>query len=58
MIIRTIEGIRSASAWILNPTRLIDRLFDELERLSAVLPVPTRTDGLARSESRIEARLD
>ena len=56
MISRTIERMRSASSWILNPSCLIDRFLDELEKLSVVLVMPTRR--LACSEVHAEARLD
>ena len=58
MITRTIERMRSARAWILDPTRLIDRLLDALEELSAVLRAPVRSAALAHSEPPIEAHLD
>ncbi len=54
MIMRTIERMRRASAWIFNPTRLIDRLLDELDKLSVVLLVPVRSAGLSRSEARFD----
>jgi hypothetical protein len=46
-----IERMRSASLWILNPTCLIDRLLDELEKLGAFLAAPTRVAGLSCSEA-------
>ena len=58
MIKRTIERMRNASSWILKPTCLIDRLLDQIEKLSAVLAVPVQGAGLSRSEAHIEARLD
>ena len=58
MINRTIERVRSASSWILNPTRLIDRFLEEIEKLNAVLVMPAQGTGLSRSEARIGARLD
>jgi hypothetical protein len=58
MIKRTIERMRSVSSWILNPTCLIDRFLDQIEKLSAVLAVPVQSAGLSRSEAHIEARLD
>ncbi len=54
----TIARVRSAGTWLLNPTWLIDRFLDELEKLSAiVLAVPPRGPALARSEASIQARL-
>ena len=47
----TIERIRSASPWILHPTCLIDTFLDQLEKLGAVLAVPTRGAGLSCSEA-------
>jgi hypothetical protein len=58
MIKRTIERLRSASSWILNPTCLIDRFLDQIEKFSAVLAVPVQGAGLSRSEAHTEARLD
>jgi hypothetical protein len=51
-----IELMRSASSWILHPTRLIDRFLDRLETLSAVLAVPAEGAGLSYSEAPIVAR--
>ncbi len=47
MIKQTIERMRSASSWILNPTCLIDRLLDQIEKLNAVLAVPVQRTGAA-----------
>jgi hypothetical protein len=58
MIKQTIERVRSASSWSLNPACLIDRLLDQLEKLSVVLAVPAQAAGLSCSEAPIEARLD
>ncbi len=54
MIMRTIERMRRASAWIFNPTRLIDRLLDELEQLSVVFQLPAQSAGLSRNEARFD----
>ncbi len=58
MIKQTIERVRSAGSWILDPTCLIDRFLDQIEKLSSVLAVPVEAAGLSHSEARIEARLD
>jgi hypothetical protein len=58
MIKQTIERLRNASSWILNPTCLIDRFLDQIEKLSAVLAVPVQDAGLSHSEAHIEARFD
>jgi hypothetical protein len=47
MIKRTIERVRSASSWILNPTGLIDSFLDQIEKLSAILAVPVQGTGEA-----------
>ncbi len=58
MMIATIARVRSASAWILNPTCLIDRFLDELDKLSVVvLAVPARGADLSPNEATIETRL-
>jgi hypothetical protein len=54
MIKQTIERMRSAGSWILNPTRLIDRLLDQIEKLSAVLAVPAQDAGLSHSEASLD----
>jgi hypothetical protein len=56
MINRTIEWVRSARSWILNPTCLIDRLLEQMDKLNAVLVVPSQ--GAGRREARIAAHLD
>lgn len=58
MIKLTIERMRSASSWILNPACLIDRFLDQIEKFNAVLVVPAQGAGLSHSEAHIEARLD
>jgi hypothetical protein len=58
MIKQTIERVRSASSWIVNPTCLIDRWLDQLEKLSGVLAVPAQGAGLSHSEAHIGARFD
>jgi len=58
MINSTIEWVRNKGAWILNPTCLIDRLLDEIEKLSAVLALPVQNAGALRRQAPIEARLD
>ncbi len=58
MINRTIERMRSASSWILNPTRLIDRFLDQIEKLSVDVVVPTQGASLSRSEAHIGTRLE
>jgi len=58
MIKLTIERVRSASSWILNPTSLIDRCLDQIEKLGAVLAVPAQGAGLSHREARIKVRLD
>jgi hypothetical protein len=58
MINRTIERMRSASSWILNPTCAIDRFLDQIEKLSVAIVVPSQGAGLSRSEVHIEARLE
>jgi hypothetical protein len=57
MIKRTIERVRSARSWILDPACLIDRFLDQLEKLSAVFALPAQAAGLSHSEAHIE-RLD
>jgi len=54
----TIARVRSASSWILHPTCLIDRLLDQLEKLSVVLAPPAQNAGLMCSQAPIEARLE
>jgi hypothetical protein len=54
MIKRTIERVRSASSWILNPTCLIDRFLDQIDKLNAVLVVPAQGAGLSHSEARLD----
>ncbi len=54
----TIERIRSASSWFLNPTCLIDMLLDQLEKLDEVLALPTRGSGLSCSEAPLAAHLE
>lgn len=54
MIKLTIERMRSASSWILNPTCLIDRFLDQIEKFNAVLVVPAQSAGLSHSEARLD----
>jgi len=54
----TIARLRSASAWILHPTRLIDRLLEQLEKLSVVLVLPTPGGRLSSSELPIAVRVE
>ena len=58
MMNATIDLVRSASSWILHPTRLIDRFLDRLEKLSAVLVVTAGGTCLSCSEASFEGRLD
>jgi hypothetical protein len=58
MIKQTIERVRSASFWLLNPACLIDRFLDQIEKLSAAFAVPAQGAGLSCSEAHIEARFD
>jgi hypothetical protein len=59
MMSGTIARVRSAGAWLLNPTCLIDRLLDQLDKLRVVvLAVPARGPDLSRSEAPLEARLE
>ncbi len=58
MINRPIEQVWSARSWILNPTRLMDALLDQLEKLSVAFVAPTQDGRLAPNEAHIEARLD
>ncbi len=53
-----IERVRAAGSWILNPTRLIDRFLDQLEKLSVVFAVPAQGAGLSRSEAPVAVRLE
>ena len=52
----TIARVRSASSWILHPTWLIDRLLDQLDKLSVVLALPAQNAGLVRSPAPIATR--
>ncbi len=54
---RTIERLRSASAWMRNPACLIDKFLDQIESLSGALAMPSRPAGLLPGEARVEARL-
>ncbi len=57
MMNSTIERVRRASSWISNPACLIDRFLDQIETLSAVFAVPTRSATLSCPEGPIEAHL-
>ena len=50
-MISTIEWMRSAVWWILNPDRLLDMLLDQIEKLSVALAVPPQGAGLSCSEA-------
>ena len=43
---------------MLNPTYLIDRFLDQLEKLGALLVLPTRGVGLSCSEAPYAPRLE
>jgi hypothetical protein len=45
MINRTIERVRGASSWILSPACLIDKLLDQIEKLSVALALPAQRAG-------------
>ena len=51
----TLERVRGASSWILNPARLIDRFLDQLDKLGAVVAVPMR--GAGNSEAPVALRV-
>ncbi len=52
---RTIERLRSASAWMLNPACLIDKFLDQIESLSVALAMPSEAADLLASEAPVEA---
>jgi len=58
MMLGTIERMRSARPWILNPACLIDRFLDRLEKLGGVLALPTRGLGLSCSEAPFAAIIE
>ena len=45
MMDRTIERVRRASTWMLQPASLIDKFLDQLEKLTAVVALPTQGAG-------------
>jgi hypothetical protein len=51
------ERLWGASAAMLRPASLIDRLLDQIERLGVAL-MPAQADGLACQRIRIETRID
>jgi hypothetical protein len=55
MIIQTTGHVRRASAWLLNPGRLIDRLLDQFEKRSIVV-APVGIESSAYCEAHVEAR--
>ena len=57
MINQIAERLRGAGLAMLDPARLIDRLLDQIERLSAVLS-PVQADRLACQRVRIDRRID
>ena len=55
MIIQTSGHVRRASAWLLNPARLIDRLLDQLDKRSIVV-APVGIESPLYCEAHVEAR--
>ena len=58
MMDRTIERVRRASTWMLQPASLIDKFLDQLEKLSAAMALPTHGAGLAHGQASIGPPLD
>ncbi len=58
MMNRTIERVRRTGTWMLHPACLIDIFLDQLEKLSAVVALPTQRAGLLHSEAAIWPPLD
>jgi hypothetical protein len=55
MIIQTSGHVRRASAWLLNPARLIDRLLDHLDKRTIVV-TPVGIESPLYCEAHVEAR--
>ena len=57
MINQMTVRLRGVGVAMLDPAGLIDRILDQLERLSGVL-FPAQADGLACQRIRIDRRID
>jgi hypothetical protein len=57
MMNQTIERIWIAGLALLSPGNLVDRLLDQIEKISPTM-LPARVDILSCRETRVEMRLD
>jgi len=57
MMNQTIERIWSTGLSLLSPGYLVDRLLDQIEKISPTM-LPAQVDMLSCQETRVETRLD
>ena len=56
MINRIVERALATISWVLNPSRLVDRFLDQLDKLRELILLP-QADNSLEKEAQIEPRL-